>query len=573
MAIEYILAGYPGVLIFKGTLETLTELEGLTSIVPGDMYYVNETQYYYFNDENIEGGWRLIPSKEIIDNIQPDNLVKINYEQDIVYTEGSPILVQENAVAVILATAHNDVASWQIKTETVGSNLINIVDGDIVTGDLIDITYFVKTAQITDVDLNTINTKIDSIKDLIPEDLVFYETFINRGTNEDSNPVYSIKLRGNQIDKYELRLLPLDGSVDDISKQYYYEYELNTLETLILNDYDPNDPDSVANVQIYLDAYGVSTVDELRSMFDDSVFRAYITPVLITGGFIVEIVPIGTSDSIIIDTNAIYNKEFRYDASFESFLSDSNGNFPQWYDRFAKLSDASNDIPFDQTLRQQVIDNWAVVTQPLIGTYLSQESYDNLNNSDATILNEENSLETVQGTMAALLMTFSNPGSGGLLGISQNMARNYVAQAFDGIYLTKCTPTEDFSNHVIQDIGSWKYLYNKILSLENTILDIKANNDNKILNTDSTVNIENTTYTINNEYGGRITGVGSKVVGLLGLTVLSTGVVTIDDKEEYNNAALLSGPAEPFTKDVDNGATIISSGMESLIFTPYILKS
>lgn len=118
----------------------------------------------------------------------------------------------------------------------------------------------------------------------------------------------------------------------------------------------------------------------------------------------------------------------------------------------------------------------------------------------------------------------------------------------------------------------------KVNSLEGQVLDIKAQIANKILDPDAghIVNIEDTTYTVTSALGGRLNGIGFTTLGLLGVRLISTGIVDVtytsgNTVREYDNTSLLgAGPANPFTLDVDPGTIITSSAMSELTFTPYI---
>ncbi len=114
----------------------------------------------------------------------------------------------------------------------------------------------------------------------------------------------------------------------------------------------------------------------------------------------------------------------------------------------------------------------------------------------------------------------------------------------------------------------------EITTLQTELLDYQSKVDNKSLDTQNAVEIKNMTYTVNNTLGGRITCQGIRTVSLLGITVLSTGIVSIDGKTDpyfYDNTSLLAvGPAEVKTTDVYDGQVIYSSGMETVQFIPYV---
>ncbi len=119
---------------------------------------------------------------------------------------------------------------------------------------------------------------------------------------------------------------------------------------------------------------------------------------------------------------------------------------------------------------------------------------------------------------------------------------------------------------------------NSINILKGDVLDIQHSIQNQVLDPDPThvVDIVNTSYTVTSPLGGRLQGIGYTLLGLLGVKVLSTGTIDItytngSTVREYDNTSLLGvGPANPFTLDVNDGDVIVSSGMDSLTFTPYI---
>ncbi len=139
------------------------------------------------------------------------------------------------------------------------------------------------------------------------------------------------------------------------------------------------------------------------------------------------------------------------------------------------------------------------------------------------------------------------------------------------------TATE-LSKHSERDLTMISYTFNTlnntIGNLQNQILDIKSTIDNKKLDSNS-VDIKNITYNVNNSLGGRISGIGYVLLGVLSIRLVSTGIIDITSNTEttnvYDNTSLLTvGAAQPITLDVNNGDIIVSSGMDSLIFTPYI---
>jgi hypothetical protein len=128
----------------------------------------------------------------------------------------------------------------------------------------------------------------------------------------------------------------------------------------------------------------------------------------------------------------------------------------------------------------------------------------------------------------------------------------------------------DLVQHASNDATSWAMVQGQISDLQNQIADLKASIQNEMLSGTST-DITNMTYTVDSALGGRITGKGTQTLGLLGIVVAATGTVTVNGTTVYDNTTLLSVGATPtLNADVPNGAIIVSSGMASLTFTPYI---
>lgn len=112
-----------------------------------------------------------------------------------------------------------------------------------------------------------------------------------------------------------------------------------------------------------------------------------------------------------------------------------------------------------------------------------------------------------------------------------------------------------------QMLASINLLVQRVGDLQSQINDAQATISNKTVANVTPIDITNTSYTVNNALGARITGQGSQVLGLLGITVASTGTVSVNGTQVYNNTALLSGTPEILSINVDNGAVISSSGM------------
>lgn len=113
--------------------------------------------------------------------------------------------------------------------------------------------------------------------------------------------------------------------------------------------------------------------------------------------------------------------------------------------------------------------------------------------------------------------------------------------------------------------------------MQQMIADLQASIQNKTIANQASIDITNTTFTVDNTLGARITGQGNQVLGLLGITVASTGTVTFtplpDGVENYNNTALLSGTPVVFSYNVPDGTVIASSGMKYVTLYNYVQGS
>lgn len=139
----------------------------------------------------------------------------------------------------------------------------------------------------------------------------------------------------------------------------------------------------------------------------------------------------------------------------------------------------------------------------------------------------------------------------------------------------------------------------QIVQNKNDILDIWAaienlqpdiNNAVTIIDMDSSIDITNNgTFTVSSTFGGRINGEGYTLLGLLSIKLVATGYVDITLSSDrvingvsytsgqtvriYDNTALIGGAVTPLVQDLKSGDIIQTSGMQSLIFTPYIAKA
>lgn len=114
-------------------------------------------------------------------------------------------------------------------------------------------------------------------------------------------------------------------------------------------------------------------------------------------------------------------------------------------------------------------------------------------------------------------------------------------------------------------------------TMQQMIADLEASIQNKTIANQTSIDITNTTYTVDNALGARVTGQGNQVLGLLGITVASTGTVTFSPLpagvENYNNTALLSGTPVVFSYNVPDGTVITSSAMKYVTLYNYVQGS
>lgn len=133
----------------------------------------------------------------------------------------------------------------------------------------------------------------------------------------------------------------------------------------------------------------------------------------------------------------------------------------------------------------------------------------------------------------------------------------------------------ELSAHSAHDLnaiqGAMDAMNLQVANLQSQILDIKSGISNKTITGQTAVDIKNTTYTVSNPLGARLQGQGVRTVNLLGITVLSTGDVSVQGTQVYDNSSLLAvGPAEILSMDVNDGDVITSNGMSYLNITNYV---
>lgn len=126
---------------------------------------------------------------------------------------------------------------------------------------------------------------------------------------------------------------------------------------------------------------------------------------------------------------------------------------------------------------------------------------------------------------------------------------------------------------VISQLNSTK---NTVLSLQNQINDLGASVQNKTIANQSPIDATNTTFTVDNALGARLSGQGVRTVSLLGITILSTGTVDVNpavngQTRVYDNTSLLGiGAADVLSINIPDGTVVTSSGMEYVDITYYV---
>lgn len=121
-------------------------------------------------------------------------------------------------------------------------------------------------------------------------------------------------------------------------------------------------------------------------------------------------------------------------------------------------------------------------------------------------------------------------------------------------------------------------LSEKIVNLQNQILDLKAGIDNKTIDGQSPIDIQSAAggggYTVVNELGGRLVGQGVTSIGLLGIKLISTGRVSVNGVVVYDNTSLVGvGDGEILNIDVNDGDIITTdSNMSYLTVTNYVVS-
>lgn len=158
------------------------------------------------------------------------------------------------------------------------------------------------------------------------------------------------------------------------------------------------------------------------------------------------------------------------------------------------------------------------------------------------------------------------------------VAKVFPVNYNDQVYATN-VDTLIYEPYIADENSTQQKMVNKInqlqlttVDLQNQIYDLQASISNKTIADQDPIDITNQTYIVNNELGARLSGQGIRTIGLLGVTVLSTGTVDVNGTEVYNNTSLLGiGDPEVLSINVADGTTITSSGMSYVHITNYVV--
>lgn len=153
-----------------------------------------------------------------------------------------------------------------------------------------------------------------------------------------------------------------------------------------------------------------------------------------------------------------------------------------------------------------------------------------------------------------------------------------LAALWDKIKVSFCT-AQQMIDHRTDDTEKYGTMYNlsqtRYNELKTEVLDLQASITNKTINGQTPIDISSPSssggYTVVSTLGGRLVGQGVRTIGLLGIVLLSTGTVSVNGTEVYNNTSLIGiGDAEILNIDVEDGDVITSSGMGYLTVTNYV---
>lgn len=140
---------------------------------------------------------------------------------------------------------------------------------------------------------------------------------------------------------------------------------------------------------------------------------------------------------------------------------------------------------------------------------------------------------------------------------------------------TSFTPyIADPGSQMQQLLATNSYQSTQISALQASLADLEASVQNKTIANQTPIDITNTSYTVTNSLGVRATGQGNSVLGLLGITVASTGTCTFTPLppgvQNYDNTALLSGTPAIFSVNLPQNTVIDSSNMKYVTVYEYI---
>lgn len=235
-------------------------------------------------------------------------------------------------------------------------------------------------------------------------------------------------------------------------------------------------------------------------------------------------------------------------------------------------------------------DLYSFQRESLIGDAESQgmmadeeSSVDITSQSIYTVTNDLGGIATV--TISNSNGTYSDISINGTIvystdGIIDNVSMTKSFSLVNGDILTVTNPDQivytpfipDPSSEIVKLNNAVDSLQNQNLILQNKINDLEASVQNKTIANQSPIDITNmASYTVNNALGARLSGQGIRTIGLLGIVVLSTGTVTVNGTQVYDNTSLLSiGDAAVLSINVADGTVISSSGMEYVDITNYV---
>lgn len=280
-------------------------------------------------------------------------------------------------------------------------------------------------------------------------------------------------------------------------------------------------------------------------------------------------VPVGnvnvtyTPPSENIDCEWLYNEDRKDD---EDFLVHKNGDISRWVDVYQTQRDT---YVLESKVEGKILNDSSQSNPDLSVDFTVTDEFGGL--LEVVMSNTEDDYCVVKINDQPIYNMYGMPPN---QSITKYYNLNYNDEVNVNMYTTSIyTPyVPDIESITSQMYESMQSLTKQVSIMQTQILDLKSGIDGKTLNAGDSQDITNITFTVPDELGGRVNGQGIRVLSVLGVTVISTGTVTLDGNTIYDNSSLLGvGPASILNTDVAHNSIIISTGMDNLSYTPYVM--